>query len=402
MRGFWPEKWMLKKLRVRDFLSIRDVDLALGKLNIVVGPPASGKSNLLGALALIGSCARFGYPRLEGLAGPDAAGGWFIDMASLAHNFDPSATPTLSVDVELGGGLCTYTLKLGLEGFEEELVRRGEVLLRSSSRDPSFTYTSSDGFPKTFSRAEAVELKVLYRDPLGRPRLVRARAHPSALSALPADAHPDLLAAAEELRGIRAFGFEASSLRKAASVGDRPDMGYGGEGLARLLLWLCLERRGDYEMLEKAVRGLVPEVEEVVPHIEGESVEVRVRWSGLRGTLGQAHLSEGTLRAIAVAAALYAGFSLVAIERPESCVHPRQLELLVALLRLASPQVVATTYSPQLLDYARPEEIIVVSRGAAGTVAERLAESERYKLVRDLLDSGGTLSEAWLSGLLGA
>ena len=38
---------MIKQLRVRNFLSLKDVDLELGTRNLLVGPNMSGKSNLI-------------------------------------------------------------------------------------------------------------------------------------------------------------------------------------------------------------------------------------------------------------------------------------------------------------------------------------------------------------------
>ena len=43
---------MIKRVRVRNFLSLKDVDLELGVRNLLVGPNMSGKSNLI-------SCGRF-------------------------------------------------------------------------------------------------------------------------------------------------------------------------------------------------------------------------------------------------------------------------------------------------------------------------------------------------------
>src|SRR3989338_6153222 len=38
---------MIKRLKVRNFLSLKDADLELGTRNVLVGPNMSGKSNLI-------------------------------------------------------------------------------------------------------------------------------------------------------------------------------------------------------------------------------------------------------------------------------------------------------------------------------------------------------------------
>jgi len=41
---------MITRLQVRNFKSLRDIDIELGPLNVLVGPNMSGKSNILDAL----------------------------------------------------------------------------------------------------------------------------------------------------------------------------------------------------------------------------------------------------------------------------------------------------------------------------------------------------------------
>ena len=47
------EKAFLEKVHIKNFLSLRDVELPLKPLTVLVGPNASGKSNILNALRLL-------------------------------------------------------------------------------------------------------------------------------------------------------------------------------------------------------------------------------------------------------------------------------------------------------------------------------------------------------------
>ncbi len=51
---------MIKKLRVRNFLSLKEVDLELHARNVLVGPNMSGKSNLIDCLRFISAMASTG------------------------------------------------------------------------------------------------------------------------------------------------------------------------------------------------------------------------------------------------------------------------------------------------------------------------------------------------------
>ena len=46
-------KAFLKSIHIENYLSLRDVDLPLKPLTVLVGPNASGKSNILSALGLL-------------------------------------------------------------------------------------------------------------------------------------------------------------------------------------------------------------------------------------------------------------------------------------------------------------------------------------------------------------
>ncbi len=51
---------MIKRLRVRNYLSLKDVDLELGGRNFLVGPNMSGKSNLVDCLRFLTTMVIFG------------------------------------------------------------------------------------------------------------------------------------------------------------------------------------------------------------------------------------------------------------------------------------------------------------------------------------------------------
>ena len=48
----------IQKLTVRGFRSLREVEWRPGRLNVLIGPNASGKSNLLRAMALLQKSAQ--------------------------------------------------------------------------------------------------------------------------------------------------------------------------------------------------------------------------------------------------------------------------------------------------------------------------------------------------------
>ncbi|MDX2154317.1 MAG: AAA family ATPase [Bryobacteraceae bacterium] len=80
------------------------------------------------------------------------------------------------------------------------------------------------------------------------------------------------------------------------------------------------------------------------------------------------HVSDGTLRAVALLAALFQpatdeGPSLIGIEEPEAGLHPAAAAILLGAMkeRSRSTQVIATSHSPEMLDELRLEEDLLLA-----------------------------------------
>jgi len=102
-------------------------------------------------------------------------------------------------------------------------------------------------------------------------------------------------------------------------------------------------------------------------------------------------LSDGTLRVLEILAALIAPkVSLLLIEEPEMAVHPGLLERLLHEVDAYTTdrQVILSTQSPQVVSWARPESMRLVTRTNAQTQVRSLNEAERVQIDRYLHDEG--------------
>jgi predicted ATPase len=112
-------------------------------------------------------------------------------------------------------------------------------------------------------------------------------------------------------------------------------------------------------------------------------------------------MSDGTLRALGVLVALFAGGSAVAspvgIEEPEAALHPVAAGVLLDALRDASErrQVMVTTHSPELLDSTGigVSEILSVQAIRGDTIIGRVDAAGRRAL-KDALFTPGELLRA--------
>lgn len=118
------ENW-LKNVRIQNFKSLRDVTLDCDRINLFVGKPNVGKSNLLEALSLLGpnylnNGSGFGRPMLR----YEQAANLFFDQGFLEDQIIVSADKRISAK-----------LKFEQDGFqyEMEIKAKGSVSARFSS-----------------------------------------------------------------------------------------------------------------------------------------------------------------------------------------------------------------------------------------------------------------------------
>jgi predicted ATPase len=110
-------------------------------------------------------------------------------------------------------------------------------------------------------------------------------------------------------------------------------------------------------------------------------------------------MSDGTLRAVGVLVALFAGASELdaplGIEEPEAALHPGAAGVLLDALRDASDhrQVLVSTHSPELLDSSTivPEEILAVRAEGGVTRINRLDRGGELALRESLFTAGELL-----------
>ncbi|MEQ1508664.1 MAG: AAA family ATPase [Myxococcota bacterium] len=153
--------------------------------------------------------------------------------------------------------------------------------------------------------------------------------------------------------------------------------------------------RAAWDLLMHRLRHTAPFIRDLVPEPVGRD-HVRLDWIDSRGDRYGVHqLSDGTLRALALFAALGQPIArrprFITIDEPELGLHPSALHSVCELIRSVAPttQVLMATQSPGLLDQFEPADVIVVEAHEEGSVFRRL----------DPLALSGWLDEYTLSDL---
>jgi predicted ATPase len=192
------------------------------------------------------------------------------------------------------------------------------------------------------------------------------------------------------LQGINFYHFHdtspTSELRTHARREDDRYLQSSGSNLAAFLLRLKTSTRPEEQAAFHQIEGMLRQIAPFLRTLEPTEIDagaVRLDWIDDRNErFGAAHLSDGTLRALALFTALGQPVqhlpSFCVIDEPELGLHPAALDLFCELVRSASAhcQILLATQSPAFLDHFEAHEVVVTERQDHATSFHRLDAKE--------------------------
>jgi len=370
---------VIRRLKVKGFKSLGEVDVRFPQMTVLFGPNAAGKSNLLDAiqaLSRVGTERTIadalaepirGYP-IESFAFPP---GGLSELLAL-----PRAGFLLEADLEEGKDLFRYRVEISIHPKSGDL----------SVGDEYLTALTAKGDPRGVPSIEQVEGKIRIRrkSKPAHPREELPGLNHTVLSdpRLGGPEYRQVERCRNELVGWRVYYLDPRiSMRSSKPPAQVSDIGVLGENIAPFLYRLKAQEPKHFEQVRRVLTTLIPSVEDVHVDIDERrgTLDVMIRQSGT--DFSSRIISEGTLRVLAlccIAASPWGG-SLVAFEEPENGVHPRRLELiaelLVSLATRLGKQVIVTSHSPlfcgimvkRAKEHAGKISLLSVRQGAAGT-----------------------------------
>lgn len=375
-----PVAAFLVRVRLRNYKSIAECDVALGPLTFLVGPNGAGKSNFLDALHFVADALQFSlYQALRNRGGINE-----VRRRSGGH-------PThFAIHLEFNlpdGSRCEYSFEVGAQAHGEYEVRNEALSIERVMQTPVSFHVRSGEILTTSQEGPAASPDSLYLGNVSgidvfRPAY-RALAHMGFYNLQP-DAIRDL---------------------------QPPDPGLllsrDGSNIASVLQRLGRQSPGSKARIEEFLGIVVPGVEGVKTKNFGskETLEFRQQVAGQKYPWAflASNMSDGTLRALGVLVALFqAGAGngnrsvfLVGIEEPEAALHPAASGVLLDSLREASrsAQIIVTSHSPDLLDDTSIETdaILAVVSEAGETKIGRLDNAGREALRNNLYTAGELL-----------
>ena len=380
----------ISKIWARNFKSIDHLELDLSPLTVLVGPNASGKSNIADIPKFISEAVR------DGLDSALMARG----QAALKHTARRKNV-TVGVEIEFSNAYFGYEFSFQVAADYGHRVRREILTLRSrESQDVEATLEIRDGRvtrPADTMSANLVKQVTMESELLGIPML-----WPLLLgigNSTPAsDVSVGLLALALELlKTVRSYHIFPNLLRHPQQTGLKYPLAENGSNLSSVLYEMKPRSPQRYDELMSTLKSLVPAVVEVDVKPAGSHLYFRFTHESEGGdrviVLDASQESDGTLRLLGLLTALYQEPppGLVIIEEPELAIHPGALPYLAELIEetaLLRAPVLATTHSPDFLDLVPVDSIRAVQMVNGGTTAAPVSEHQRAAAMKKLFTPG--------------
>ena len=365
---------IISRLSLKNWRNFRSIDIDLSDRVFIVGPNASGKSNLLDALRFLKDIAKPG----GGLQQAIVERGGVSKIRCLAARKEPA----VEIDVELKNGSDSPTWRYGISftqqvrGYRHPILRHervwrdGQQILDRPTEDDKkdvirLTQTSleqinsNSGFREISRFLDSIRYLHLV------PQLLK---HPEAF--------------------------------KGPGLSDDP---FGKNFLELVARTPETTRRSRLKKIEEALRLAVPQLinlsdvkdETGIPHLEA----TYTHWRPGAGRQREDQFSDGTLRLIGLFWTLLDGDAPLLLEEPELSLHTAIVKKLPALFhrmqRKRKRQIFVSTHSWEMLQDRGigGEEVVMLEPDNEGTIATVASKSND---IRKLLSSGLSIAEVAL------
>lgn len=340
---------VIEKLTLQNFKVLRDVEVGLRPLTVIVGPNASGKSSILQALFLI------------------------------TASFTKSESTLAQI-------------------FREESAI--ELFRSRSSKGPTALGFSARSDGREFSPEIVLDqdIPVATIPPIGDGRTRTGHVKAGAI---------ELFARPAVVLKLDVVKLASPSYPKTTSLVLPKD----GDGLSSVIAGLYLEDASRFRSLVERLRSVVAGVKDLhvrrAPAGGQIGYELVFDMQGAEGIPARA-VSDGTLLTLGLLTVLAVPHppQLLLIDDLERGLHPRALGDLVQQLRRVQEQnpelqIVATSHSPYLLDFVEAEEVLLTSLDEDGYAAVRpLTDHPEYERWKGLMAPGefwSTVGESWIT-----
>ena len=340
----------MESIDIKGFKSIKELQLPLKPINILIGANGSGKSNFLSFFELLQNIYR---KNLQGYVALNGGVDKFLYNGS-------KVTQEIEGKLTFPANSYSFTLKKGENNltFSKETLSYYDNNYYEMSNFSTETYLHSSGMP----RAEYIK---------------------------------------DYLEEVRKYHFHDTGknapFHKTSNI--KTDFLYlysNGSNIAALLYKIKQEKPKTYNWILQTIQSIAPYfLDFVLNPNENGYIELLWRNKFSEQLYNTYNFSDGTLRFIALTVLLLQPKlpQTIIIDEPELGLHPFAIAKLAGLIKSASQrgcQIIVATQSVELINYFTPEDIITVDYKNGESVFERLDEASLAIWLEDF-----SLGELW-------
>ena len=350
----------------RNFLK---VDIQLQRRVFLVGPNASGKSNLLDVFRFLHDIAASGA---GGIQQAVKKRGGVSAIRCLAARQYPDVVIRVEVAGERETETASYELRFSQDNLRRPIIKKEsvtkngiEILSRPSPED------EADPERRTQTYLEQVNVNRDFRD------------------------------ISEFFASVKYLHIVPQLIREPErSVGKQNDP-YGGDFLEQIARTQDRTQKSRLKRIQDALAVAVPQLTEIelyrdekgTPHLRGK----HEHWRPQGAWQTENQLSDGTLRLMGLLWAVLDGRGPLLLEEPELSLHPEVVRFLPQMFariqRRTGRQIILSTHSSDLLrdDGIGLDEVLLLVPGKEGTEVNPASDIVD---VKELLEGGLALPEA--------
>ncbi len=361
----------LERLKLSSFKSIKEMDLELRPINILIGANGAGKSNLISFFQLLNLMMLGQLQEYVGRAGG----------ASRLLHLGPKSSQIMEADLFFGKN--RYSFSLAYASGDQLVFTREIFSYRQHDNDLGVGHKEAK-LPQFADEAEQTPNNSAVRT----AKFVRA-----------------------VLNSWRVYHFADTSpearVKQNRKMTENRNLLHDAANLASYLFLIRAKHPGSYQQIKETVRLAAPFFDDfVLESLELNPELIRLAWKEMEAEdyIFDAHqLPDGLLRFICLATLFLQPEekqpNMFIVDEPELGLHPYAVRLLGEMVRGVTDkgQVLFSTQSVNLLDEFEPEDVVVVDRSDKGSLFKRLQPDELSAWIEEEY----TLGELWEKNVLG-
>ncbi len=394
---------MLKHISIKGFKSIKELELDLSPINVLIGANGSGKSNFISFFKLLSWMMR-SPGQLQLFVGQSGGANSFLfDGAALTktiqtnlHFESTSGQYSYSFDLDYA---ASDTFIFSQEKFDDLSSAFSEnVDLKNLKATQEYNNTQ-------LLNDSSLNLRMINSD-LVRERLRLSGHRESKAIELATSGNHVARNIFLLMQGFVSYQFHNTSqtarFKQRCNIYDHHHLQEDAGNLAAFLLKIRDYQPRYYQRIIETIRQIAPFFADFVLEPINNTILLQWREIGTDLIFSPHQASDGTLRAMALVTLLLQPPDslpdVLILDEPELGLHPYAIDIIGSLINGVSNrcQVILATQSPSLVDCFDPEEIIVVERNNRASSFKRLIQAD----LEDWLEEY-SLSELWNKNVIG-